>query len=99
MDFTQYKADTLHSDIRGFNFIIDLINKYGKPILQASEYTVGADKDQNEAILEFRKKNMLIFPTAQRPAEVLSRLVEYNHYLEEINSNWNRLDYHESIIA
>ena len=84
MDFTQYKADTLHSDIRGFNFIIGLIEKYKKPILQASEYTIGADKDQNEAVLEFRKKNLPIFPTAQKPAEALARLVGYSQYLEEI---------------
>ena len=85
MDFTQYKADTLNSDIRGFNFILDLVKKYQKPVLQASEYTVGADKDQNEAILEFRKNNMLIFPTAQRPADVLARLVRYSHYKVQIN--------------
>jgi len=65
--------------------LIDLINKYKKPVLLASEFIVGADKDQNEAVLALRKKNILIYPSSRKPAEVFARLTKYNQYLKSLD--------------
>jgi len=81
LDFTGYVKDALYSDMRGMNFIVDLIAKYQKPVLVSSEFIVGADRDQNEAVLALRRKNMLVYPSSRRVAQVLARLVWYNRYL------------------
>lgn len=78
--YTSYIDATLHSDIRGANFILDTITTYEKPVLLASEYIAGADRDNNEAVLELRSKNVLVYPSSRRPAEVLARLVRYGRY-------------------
>ena len=84
-NFTQYIKDALYSDERGMNFLLDLINNYNKPVLLSSEFIVGADRDQNEAVLELRKKNILIYPTAHKSSKVLSRLVKYSQYLKSLD--------------
>ncbi len=78
--YISYIDATLHSDIRGANFILDTITTYEKPVLLASEYIAGADRDNNEAVLELRRKNVLIYPSSRRPAQVLARLVRYGQY-------------------
>lgn len=82
LSFTEYVDAALHSDIRGMNFIMDLIHDHRKPVLVSSEFIVGADRDQNEAVLAMRKKNMLVYPSCKRAAQVLSRLVRYSRYLK-----------------
>ena len=77
---SDYVAGALHSDQRGMAFILDLISRGGKPLLLCSEYGVGAEKDENQAILELRKNNILSYPSAKRTAQVLSRLVRYGRY-------------------
>ena len=70
-------------------FLMDLINNYKKPVLLSSEFIVGADRDNNEAILALRKNNIVIYPSSKRPAQVLSRLVQYSQYLrseKELNT-------------
>lgn len=79
----KYIDAALYSDMRGMNFILDKIEKYGKPILVAAEYSVGADRDRNESILAFRKNNVLVYPSSQRPAKVMARLTRYGKYLRE----------------
>jgi acyl-CoA synthetase (NDP forming) len=83
-NFTQYIKDALYSDERGMNFLLELVSKYNKPVLLSSEFIVGADRDQNEAVLELRKKNFVIYPTAYKSAKVLSRLVRYKQYLKTL---------------
>ena len=78
--YTSYIEATLHSDLRGMRFLLDTIATYHKPILLASEYIVGADRDGNEAVLELRRKNVLIYPSSRRPAQVMARLVCYGRY-------------------
>ena len=65
------------------NFLLDMIELYQKPILLTSEYIVGADRDQNEAVLALRKKNVLIYPSSRRSARVLAQLSLYNQYLKD----------------
>jgi len=72
-----YVAGTLHSDTRGMNFVLDLIKNYQKPVLLSSEFVVGADRDVNEAVLELRKQNLLIYPSSRRTAQVLARMTRY----------------------
>jgi len=76
-----YVAGTLHSDSRGAAFILDVIDRHRKPVLLASEFGVGADRDGNEAVLALRRKNVLVYPSPRRPAEVLARLARYGRYL------------------
>jgi hypothetical protein len=52
----------------------------------SSEYGIGADMDQNTAILELRRKNILSYPSVTRTAEVLARLVRYGQYRQQ--KNW-----------
>lgn len=79
---SDYIQNALHSDDRGKDFILELINKYQKPVLLSSEYGIGADKDKNQAILDLRKKNIFSYPSSRRTAKVLARLVYYGRYLQ-----------------
>ena len=81
LNFSEYVKDALYSDMRGMNFILDLIKNYHKPVLVSSEFIVGADRDQNEAVLALRRKNILVYPSSKRVAQVLARLVRYQQYL------------------
>lgn len=64
------------------NFLLDMIKLHQKPVLLASEFIVGADRDQNEAVLALRRNNVLMYPSSRRPAQVLARLVRYSQYLK-----------------
>jgi acyl-CoA synthetase (NDP forming) len=79
---TEYIEAALYSDKRGMDFLLDMIKLHQKPILLSSEYIVGADRDKNEAVLELRRKNVLIYPSSHRPAQVLARLARYSKYLK-----------------
>ena len=81
-NISEFIEATLYSDTRGMNFLLDMIKLHQKPILLTSEYIVGADQDQNEAVLALRSKNVLIYPSSRRPAQVLARLAGYNQYLK-----------------
>lgn len=69
------------SDIRGMNFIMDVIRDYSKPVIISSEFAYGADREPNEAILEFRKKGIIVYPSPDRAARVLAQMYEYSRYL------------------
>jgi acyl-CoA synthetase (NDP forming) len=75
--------DMLDSDMRGMNFIMDVIAAHSKPVILASENAYGADRDRNEAILAFRKKGIIVYPSPGRAARVLARMHEYGRYLNE----------------
>jgi len=74
-------ADMIASDMRGMNFIMDVIERHSKPIILASDNAYGADRDQNEAILAFRKKGIIVYPSPDRAAKVLAKMNEYGRYL------------------
>ncbi len=80
MNPLEYVKNAIHSDQRGMDFILNIIEKYRKPVLLCSEYGVGVDKDENTPILELRRKNILSCPSAVRTASILSRLAEYGKY-------------------
>jgi len=77
----EYIEAALFSDMRGKNFILELIQNHRKPVLLISEYGLGAEKDENQAVLDLRKKNILLYPSSRRAAEVLARLTRYGQYL------------------
>lgn len=79
---TEYIEAALYSDKRGMDFLLDMIKLHQKPILLSSEYIVGADRDKNEVVLALRQKNVLIYPSSHRPAQVLARLARYSKYLQ-----------------
>ena len=83
LKISEYVEGALHSDRRGMNFLLDMIERYQKPILLASEYIIGADRDQNEAVLALRKKNVLVYPSSRRAARVLAQLAYYNQHLRD----------------
>jgi len=83
LEISEYVGAALHSDRRGMNFLLDMVELYKKPILLTSEYIVGADRDQNEAVLALRKKNVLTYPSSRRSARVLARLALYSQYLKD----------------
>lgn len=74
--------DMIASDLRGLNFIMDVIAQHGKPVILSSENAYGADRDHNKAILEFRKRGIIVYPTPGRAARVLARMWRYRRYLE-----------------
>jgi len=82
LNVTEYVKGAIDSDKRGMHFLLDMIKRYKKPILLSSEYIIGADRDKNEAVLDLRKKNVLICPSSRRTARVLARLVRYGRYLQ-----------------
>ena len=67
--------------MRGLNFILDIIAEYSKPVILASDHAFGADRDQNEAILAFRKKGIIVYPSPGRAASVFAKMYEYRRYL------------------
>ncbi|UCD57477.1 MAG: hypothetical protein JSV16_17030, partial [Candidatus Hydrogenedentota bacterium] len=73
--------DMLASDMRGLHFIMDVIAKHSKPVILASENAYGADRDSNEAILMFRKKGIIVYPSPDRAANVFAKMCGYNQYL------------------
>ncbi|MBW2323440.1 MAG: CoA-binding protein, partial [Deltaproteobacteria bacterium] len=83
MNISEYVKTTLQSDTRGMNFILDIIAQHQKPVLLSSEFIVGADRDQNEAVLALRRKNVVIYPSSRRPAQVLARMARYQRYLKQ----------------
>ncbi|MBW2060607.1 MAG: CoA-binding protein [Deltaproteobacteria bacterium] len=81
-NISEYVKGALYSDTRGMNFILDIIAQHQKPVLLSSEFIVGADRDQNEAVLALRRENVVIYPSSRRPARVLARMARYNQYLK-----------------
>lgn len=80
LGFEDYKQGTLYSDKRGKEFLLNQIETHKKPILISSEFMVGADREQNEAVLNFRKENVFVYPGAVRAARVLAHLAFYGMY-------------------
>jgi acyl-CoA synthetase (NDP forming) len=73
--FTQADIDTAHG-------LIELIDKYNKPIIVASETVVGARAGRNRSIIELEDNGVLVYPTPDRAARVLARMVERSRYLK-----------------
>lgn len=76
--------DMLASDMRGLNFIMDVIAQHSKPVILASENAYGADRDKNEAILTFQKKGIIVYSSPDRAANVFAKMYEYGRYLSSV---------------
>jgi acyl-CoA synthetase (NDP forming) len=63
------------------NFIMDVIAEHSKPVILSSDYAYGADRDRNEAVLAFRKKGIIVYPSPGRAARILAKMCEYSRYL------------------
>jgi acyl-CoA synthetase (NDP forming) len=79
----EYITASHESDRRGMNFLVEVMAKYRKPVLLASEFGVGAERDGNNPILDLRRKNIIVYPSSRRPAQVMARLVRYGQYLQQ----------------
>jgi acyl-CoA synthetase (NDP forming) len=61
--------------------MIGLIDKYQKPVLVAAETVLGARVDKNESILTLENNGVLVYPTPDRAAGVMAKMVERSRYL------------------
>lgn len=72
----------VQADIETAQGLVELIDKYNKPIIVASETVVGARAVSNPSILRLEEEGVLVYPTPDRAARVLARLVERSRYLK-----------------
>lgn len=72
--------DVIASDMRGANFIMDVIAEHSKPVILSSENAYGADRDRNEAIMSFRQNGIIVYQSPGRAAGVLAKMVQYARY-------------------
>jgi acyl-CoA synthetase (NDP forming) len=70
------------SDMETAQGLIELIEKYNKPIIVASETVVGSRSVSNTPILTLEENGVLVYPTPDRAARVLARMVERARYLD-----------------
>ncbi len=68
-------------DVRTAKGLIELLDKYRKPVLVAAETVLGARVIKNESILMLEENGMLVYPTPDRAAGVMARMVERSLYL------------------
>ncbi|NQU07050.1 MAG: CoA-binding protein [Candidatus Abyssubacteria bacterium] len=68
-------------DIKTAKGLVELLDKYKKPMLVASETVVGSRTIKNRPILELEENGVLVYPTPDRAAGVMARLVERSRYL------------------
>ena len=68
-------------DIKTAEGIIGLIDKYKKPVIVAAETVVGARVIKNQPILTLEENGVLVYPTPDRAAGVMARMVERARYL------------------
>ncbi len=71
----------LAEDVRTAEGLVGLIDKYGKPVLVASETVVGSRVVRNQPILTLDENGVFVYPTPDRAAGVMARLVERTRYL------------------
>ncbi len=71
----------IENDIETAKGLVEMIDKYRKPLLVASETVVGSRAVRNEPILTLEEEGVLVYPTPDRAARVMARLVERSHYL------------------
>lgn len=83
----EYVKDALYSDQRGKDYILKVIAESKKPVILSSEYILGAEEDENEALLDLRRRNMQAYPSSQRPAKVLARMTAYSRYRQSLTGN------------
>lgn len=73
----------VQEDMNTARGIVELIDRYGKPVIVATETVVGSRPDRNPPVLAIEDKGVLVYPTPDRAAKVLSRMVERTRYLSD----------------
>ncbi|RJP24874.1 MAG: hypothetical protein C4520_03255 [Candidatus Abyssobacteria bacterium SURF_5] len=68
-------------DMRTARGIIELIDTYQKPVIVASETSIGARPNLNPPVLAIEEAGVMVYPTPDRAAKVLARMVERALYL------------------
>ena len=68
-------------DMNTANGLVNLIDTYDKPVIVASETVVGSRTVRNPPILALEEKGVIVYPTPDRAARVLARMVERSRYL------------------
>jgi len=68
-------------DLKTAEGVIGLIDKYKKPVLVAAETVLGARVIKNQSILTLEDNGVLVYPTPDRAAGVMARMVERSAYL------------------
>ncbi|UCD57672.1 MAG: CoA-binding protein [Candidatus Hydrogenedentota bacterium] len=71
----------IEEDIKTAKGMVELMDKYRKPVVVAAETVVGARAANNPAILTLENEGVLVYPTPDRAARVLARIVERSRYL------------------
>ena len=68
-------------DARTAEGVIALIDKYRKPVLVAAETVLSSRVDKNKSILTLEDNGVLVYPTPDRAAGVMAKMVERSRYL------------------
>jgi acyl-CoA synthetase (NDP forming) len=71
----------VEEDIKTARGVVELIDRYRKPVIVAAETVVGSRAVKNPAILTLEDEGVLVYPTPDRAARVLARMVERSRYL------------------
>jgi acyl-CoA synthetase (NDP forming) len=71
----------IEEDMRTARGIIELIDKHQKPVIVATETVVGARPNLNPPVLAIEEAGVLVYPTPDRAAKVLARMVERSKFL------------------
>jgi acyl-CoA synthetase (NDP forming) len=72
----------IEEDMKTARGIIELIDRHHKPVIVATETVVGARPDRNPPVLMLEDAGVLVYPTPDRAAKVLARMVERSRYLK-----------------
>jgi acyl-CoA synthetase (NDP forming) len=73
-------------DARTAQGVINLIDKYQKPVLVAAETSLSARVDKNKSILTLEDNGVLVYPTPDRAADVMAKMAERSAYLKNGSS-------------
>jgi acyl-CoA synthetase (NDP forming) len=64
--------------------VLDLMDRYQKPLILAADSVTSAHYDQNEAIFALWDQGVQVYPTPRRAARAFARLAERHEYLASI---------------
>jgi acyl-CoA synthetase (NDP forming) len=73
----------VEEDMNSARGLVELLDKYRKPVVVAAETVVGSRAVRSAAVLALEEKGVLVYPTPDRAAGVLARMVERSRYLSD----------------
>ncbi len=72
--------------------LVRLIDTYGKPIIIATETVVGARPNRNPPVLAIEEAGVIVYPTPDRAAKVLARMVERSRWLDSLQERFSNAE-------